>query len=189
MLRHAGIMAIGNLMRKPPGAALTADLGLLNQLAEHESSSVRIATCVAIRKYLSNLNAIPVIGLCIDPEIADYHLSHLLEDNDPSIVLEAARAIHDTPVNSAMPTLAKLIDSIELHHDSDPLVRRILSANFRVGTKQSAEALAAYCINPKSDPKRRLEVIQWLAEWDNPPARDKVLHLSLIHISEPTRPY
>ena len=174
MLRHAGIMAIGNLTRKSPGVALAAELGLLKQLVEHESSSVRIATCVAIRKYLSNLNAIQLIGICADPKIADHHLSRLLKDNDPSIVLEAARAIHDAPVNSAMPALAELIDSIELHHESDPLVRRILSANFRVGTKQSAEALAAYCINPKSDPKRRLEVIQWLAEWDNPPARDKV---------------
>ena len=174
MLRHAGIMAIGNLTRKSPGVALAAELGLLKQLVEHESSSVRIATCVAIRKYLSNLNAIQLIGICADPKIADHHLSRLLKDNDPSIVLEAARAIHDAPVNSAMPALAKLIDSIELHHESDPLVRRILSANFRVGTKQSAEALAAYCIKPKSDPKRRLEVIQWLAEWDNPPARDKV---------------
>ena len=174
MLRHAGIMAIGNLTRKSPGVALAAELGLLKQLVEHESSSVRIATCVAIRKYLSNLNAIQLIGICADPKIADHHLSRLLKDNDPSIVLEAARAIHDAPVNSAMPALAELIDSIELHHESDPLVRRILSANFRVGTKQSAEALAAYCIKPKSDPKRRLEVIQWLAEWDNPPARDKV---------------
>ena len=174
MLRHAGIMAIGNLTRKSPGVALAAELGLLKQLVEHESSSVRIATCVAIRKYLSNLNAIQLIGICADPKIADHHLSRLLKDNDPSIVLEAARAIHDAPVNSAMPALAELIDSIELHHESDPLVRRILSANFRVGTKQSAEALVAYCINPKSDPKRRLEVIQWLAEWDNPPARDKV---------------
>ena len=34
--------------------------------------------------------------------------------------------------------------------------------------------MANYTINPKADDERRLEVIQWLAEWGNPPARDKV---------------
>jgi len=75
-----------------------------------------------------------------------------------------------------MPELAKLIDDIELYHGNDPLVRRILSANFRVGSQESAEALAGYTVNPKADVERRLEATQWLAEWANPPARDKVLH-------------
>ena len=173
MLRHAGIMAIGNLARPCPPKDCTENLKTLDGLANHDSVAVQIATCVALRKQLTmpSSNTLQIVE-----RTCTSLLENFLDKNDPSIVLEAARAIHDAPVNSAMPALAELIDSIELHHDSDPLVRRILSANFRVGTKQSAEALAAYCIDPKSDSKRRLEVIQWLAEWDNPPARDRVLH-------------
>ena len=75
-----------------------------------------------------------------------------------------------------MPELAKLIGKIDEYRKSDPLVRRILSANFRVGNFDSAKALADYTVNQNADDERRLEVIQWLAEWENPPARDKVLH-------------
>ena len=180
MLRHAGIMAIGKLTQLTDSVANPANLKLINELTKHESASVRLATCVAIRKNAAKLNAaklnaIEIVGICVAPTASD-DLSRLLTDDDPSVVLEAARAIHDTPINSAMQPLAELIDSAELHLTNDPLVRRILSANFRVGTKESAAALAAFCINPKSDTQRRLEVIQWLAEWDNPPARDKVLH-------------
>ena len=117
MLRHAGIMAIGNLARPCPPKDCTENLKTLDGLANHDSVAVQIATCVALRKQLTmpSSNTLQIVE-----RTCTSLLENFLDKNDPSIVLEAARAIHDAPVNSAMPALAELIDSIELHHDSDP---------------------------------------------------------------------
>ena len=69
-----------------------------------------------------------------DPEIARF-----LNDPDPRLVLEAARAINDVPIAAAMPALAALpiTSSTPL-----PLLRRVLNANFRLGRAEHAAALA-----------------------------------------------
>ena len=181
ILRHAGSMFIADRIRGwEMGRLIINPLGnpkaVLTKLNKHESKAVRLATCIALRGRLKNLPITLTDSEQFRTEFSRQWLTDFLSDKDPAIVLEAARAIHDLPVNSEMPALAKLIDQIDKHHESDPLVRRILSANFRVGTFESAKALADYTVNPNADDERRLEVIQWLAEWGDPPARDKVLH-------------
>ena len=72
-------------------------------------------------------------------------MARFLHDADPRLVLEAARAIHDLPINSAMPELASLIgersittnafrDRLSTDFDGrDAMLRRVLNANFRFG--------------------------------------------------------
>ena len=180
MLRHAATLRIAHFLKADAEKNFVKPWvkTLFDKLTQHDSAAVRIATCVALRKAIENHSEYFYDSKAdrVMINFAQEQLAKFLNDSDPKIVLEAARAIHDVPVNSGMAALAKLIDQVDKHHESDPLVSRILSANFRVGDLASAKALADYAVNPKADDERRLDVIQWLAEWENPPARDKVLH-------------
>ena len=81
VVRHSGVMALVG----------SGDIGALLAAADDGSSAVRMSVLLALRR-LEN------------PAIAKF-----LHDSDPRLVLEAARAIHDLPLESAMPELAQLI--------------------------------------------------------------------------------
>ena len=136
-LRHAGVMAL----------TWIGDTDALPAAAKASSSAVRMAALLAMRRLHRD-------------EIAVF-----LNDTDPAIVLEAARAINDEPINGAMHDLARLISRDTLLRVSGPtetsedqgrgaphsypgwqeaLLRRVLNANFRFGTMESAKALAAF---------------------------------------------
>ena len=145
ILRHGGIMAL-------TGAG---DAVSLLEAAKHESASARLAVVVAMRKR----------GL---PEVAA-----LLNDSDPKVVLEAARAIHDQPIFASLPQLASLISR---GSTSDPLLRRVLNANYRLGTPENALALAQFAASAEAPEAMRLEALQMLANWEKPNAKDRVLN-------------
>ena len=153
ILRHAGIMALAGAGDVP---------GLLG-LAAHESPEVRLAAVVALRRR----NA---------PQVAVF-----LDDAEPRVVLEAARAINDTPIEAASPNLAALIGR---RSASDPLLRRVLNATFRVGTPESAVALAQFAADPAAPEPMRLEALAMLGEWAAPGPRDRVVN---IHRPLPAR--
>jgi quinoprotein glucose dehydrogenase len=75
-----------------------------------------------------------------------------------------------------MAALANLIQRIDQFADSDPLVRRIISAIVRVGKKANAETLGKFAANKTFDEARRVEAVNALGAWTAPPARDLVLH-------------
>ena len=93
-------------------ALTVADPKDLEQLSTHGNREVRRAAVVALRRQQS-----PAVKV-------------FLSDREPLVVLEAARAINDTPINQAMPALAELIDATQ---DEDAIARRVLNANFRLG--------------------------------------------------------
>jgi quinoprotein glucose dehydrogenase len=95
-----------------------------------------------------------------------------LRDADPRIVLEAARAIHDMPIGAATPQLAALISD---HSDNDALLRRVLNANYRLGTPQHAQQLAGFAARSEAPLAMRLESLEMLAAWATPSGRDRVL--------------
>ena len=59
--------------------------------------------------------------------IGSQRVADFLNDPDPRLVVEAARAIHDVPIAAAMPKLAALIDRSSA---DDALMRRVLNANY-----------------------------------------------------------
>ncbi|HTN76433.1 MAG TPA: PVC-type heme-binding CxxCH protein [Pirellulaceae bacterium] len=146
ILRHGGIMAL-------TGAG---DASSLLEAAKHESPAARLAVVVAMRKR----------GL---PEVAA-----LLNDADPAVVLEAARAIHDHPITAALPQLAALITRSST---SDPLLRRVLNANYRLGQPENALALAQFAASADAPEAMRLEALQMLAAWETPSQKDRVLNM------------
>lgn len=166
-LRHGGIMGLVGIFERESAP----QFGEVAKLAQHESASVRLAVCVAMRKVIeSNRLNTYAAKTAAGPIVAQ-----LLASKEEHIVLEAARVIHDLRVRPQMPALAGLIRNAD-QYLSDALVRRILNANFRVGSQATARALAKYAANPNANSKRRIEVIQWMPNWKNPPARDHLLH-------------
>lgn len=145
-LRHAGVMALTAL----------GDRDSLAAAAKDSSAAARMGALLAMRR----LNS---------PNLADF-----LHDQNPHLVLEAARAIYDVPVPEALPSLAALISKPNL---GTPLTRRVLNAHFRLGSETNATALAHFATNVFMAEPLRQEALELLGLWSNPPLRDRVVGL------------
>jgi quinoprotein glucose dehydrogenase len=172
-LRHAGVMAL----------AWIGDMDAVLAAAQDASPAVRMGALLAMRRLQR-------------PEIAMF-----LKDPAPALVLEAARAINDEPVNGAMPDLAALLEDPRLSRflggelllsssatndlnsaqverlGLEALLRRVLNANFHFGTTQSADALGAFAVRADAPVAMRVEAIDELGDWAHPSGRDRVLGL------------
>ncbi len=127
---------------------------MLDSLATHNSASVRLAAVVALRKLRSS------------------SVRAFLHDVDPLVVREAASAIYDDlRMDDVMPDLAALIT---VPSNSDPILRRVLAANNRLGTPEAAEALARFAGSRTAPESSRLEALNLLKNWANPAKRDTV---------------
>lgn len=145
-LRHAAVMSLTRL--KP-----------LSELAEAAGDGNRLV----------RLGAMLVLRRLSDPAIAKY-----LSDADPRIQLEAARAIHEVPIDAASSSLAALADKPQL---SDGLQRRALAASFRKGEIGHALQLAEAAGQTTRSPAIRAEALDWLGRWESPGNIDPITGL------------
>lgn len=117
-----------------------------------------------------------------------------LADADPRVVLNAAQRIYDataemplrnhnpsniTPAPQLKPLLESLAGLISKPYAGskdqyDALFRRILSANYRLGQPENAEALAAYAGRSDAPEKLRIEALDMLLNWAAPKPTDRV---------------
>ena len=143
MLQHAGIMALTGI----------EDMDGLLAAGKDSSAAVRMAALVSLRKLKR-------------PEV-----SRFLTDADPRLVVEAARAIYDVPLEPAMPALRDLLKA-----PSAPAwaLLRAVNAAFRAG---DAEALAAFAVRPEAPASVRVEALEVLADWEKPSGRDRLMGL------------
>ncbi len=125
------------------------------RLADDPSADVRIGGVICLRRN------------------ADAGVAGFLDDVDPRVVLEAARAIHDQPIPAALPALAALLEDPQL--SSVQLLRRALSAAERVGGFENADRVARVAADPARDSALRVEALEILATWREPGSRDRVL--------------
>jgi quinoprotein glucose dehydrogenase len=147
ILRHGGVMGLTGVATPQQLAAKSTD----------KSPAVRVGALLALRRWQSG-------------EIAKF-----LNDPDPAIVLEAARAIYDVPIADALPDLAKLSGTKGI---KDPnIYSRVISAHYRLGKAENATALALYAADPASPDAARRQALDALAQWSNPPARDRLLNM------------
>ena len=80
---------------------------------------------------------------------ADSNLMNFLEDKEKIVRLEAIRAIYDT---AALDGLAGQKLALVKPDDYSYFIQsRIVGANFRIGTDESAKRLLGFCSNPKVD--------------------------------------
>lgn len=142
-LRHAAVM----------GLVGAADIETLRDARKRPSVGERMGAVLALRRH------------------QDQGIAEFLNDAEPLVVLEAARAIHDVPIAEAMPALAKLITQPGL---VDPLLRRVLNASYRGGTPDNARAVATIAASPTVDESLRLEAVSELLEWNTPSELDRV---------------
>jgi len=142
-LRHAYVDALIGLN----------DDAAIQQAARHESPAVRLVALLAMRTLRR-------------PEIAQF-----LNDEEPSLVREAACAIHDENIGDATPQLAALIEKPTA---DEALMCRVLNANFRVGLPEDATALAAFAARKDAVEVLRIDALKLLAAWHHPPGRDYV---------------
>jgi quinoprotein glucose dehydrogenase len=141
-VRHAGIMALTRFSTE-----------LLGEAGRDPSPSVRLATVVAYRKLGS-------------PKVADF-----LKDSAPLVAIEAARAIHDTPITDALPQLAAMSSVPNL---PDLFLFRAMNAHFLLGKAENAAVVAAVAARPSAPDRMRVESLRMLANWARPPRRDAV---------------
>jgi quinoprotein glucose dehydrogenase len=163
-LRHAGVMALAG-MGKPA----------IEQAADDIAAPVRLAALLAMRR-----NRMP-------------EAARFLTDSEPRLVLEAARAIYDTPIAAALPKLAELTlpgsGARTWPKDiQEPVLLRALAAHHRLGTPADARALAEFAGRAGFSEKLRTEALKLLDLWENPPGRDRVVGLWRPLPSRPAAP-
>ncbi len=141
------------------GLSRLEDKGVLEKFVTDESPAVRIGVLLAWR------------------HLADARIARFLNDSEPRLALEAARAIHDVPIDGAMNELALRIDKRHggAGEEYDALLRRVLNANFRLGKAEHAAALAMYAGRDDAPEHLRVEAIAMLGDWQKPSPRDRVL--------------
>ncbi|QDT81143.1 Quinoprotein glucose dehydrogenase B precursor [Gimesia maris] len=144
MLRHAAILALTRI----------GNTDALLAAANHDSAAVRLGAVVALRRLQRK-----EVGL-------------FLQDADPLVVLEAARAINDEPITDAVADLAAVSITADM---PDALLRRVLNANFRMGTAENAVTVAKIAADNKVPEALRLEAIEELQQWNEPAPLDRVL--------------
>lgn len=143
-LRHAAVMGLTGL----------GNADLLERAAKDESPYVRVGVLLALRR------------------LGHSSISQFLSDGDASVVLEAARAIHDVPIEDAFPALATL--ATENSHP-EPVLRRALNANYRLGGEEHAETIARVALRENAPPSVRADAVEMLRDWARPSGRDRIL--------------
>jgi quinoprotein glucose dehydrogenase len=145
-LRHAGVMALVTINDRETILSISTD----------PSPSVRLASLLAMRR----------LGM--------REAARFLADPEPKLMLEAARAINDQPIDECLPQLAEMTNRNGI---SEPLMYRAVNANFRLKKTANAEALAKFAGRADVPESLRLEALDCLKSWDEPSGRDRIVGL------------
>jgi len=144
-IRHAGSLALARI----------GNAGPLVELSNHNSPAVRMGAVLALRR-LSH------------PGIANF-----LEDEDEYIVTEVARAINDDySIEKALPALGNVLQNTNF--TNEPLVRRAINANLRVGSRQAMQNLINYIQRTNVPVDMQAEAVATLSTWAKPSVLDRV---------------
>ncbi len=144
-LRHAAQIALSRIGKAAPLVALSS----------HPSKAARMTAVVALRRMS-------------DPGIAIF-----LKDKEESVVTEAARGINDDySIEAALPALASVL--AETRFTNEPLIRRAINANLRVGKPENIDLLVKYAARSAAPAVLRAEAIAAFGTWAKPSVMDRV---------------
>jgi quinoprotein glucose dehydrogenase len=141
-LRHAGVAALSWI----------GDVETLVAAQKDRSASVRLASLLALRR------------------LERKEVELFVDDPDPLLVLEAARAIHDVPILAAAPALVRLLGKPGLN---DRVYVRAVNTALREGALGPIPSF----IRNIATPALRLDALEALAQWEHPPGRDRIMGL------------
>ncbi|HEX9784761.1 MAG TPA: HEAT repeat domain-containing protein [Opitutaceae bacterium] len=147
---HDAVLRHGLVM----GLTGTRNLPALATVASDNSRAVRLGVLLAYRR----------LGLA---EVARF-----LQDPDPLLVSEAARAINDEPIDAARPALAAFVGKPRA---DEMLMFRAINAAFRIGNPEQARALADFAARSDQPASLRSEALVQLAGWPKPHPRDRIV--------------
>ncbi len=183
-IEHAGVVALAASV-----VSGSAPIDELRHVAASGSRSTRLAALLAARRLAMNKPAVAsqrigVAGKPLPPlrnePLGIQMLVDFLTDKDPTLIREAAIAINDAPVPSAMPALAKRLiiqpEGGQMGPNptaDEPFLIRALNANFRVGGMDGANSLATYAARATNDGIRVI-ALNMLGKWAKPPQRDYI---------------
>lgn len=145
VVRHQAAMGLTRLAERHPG--------LLESLTEVSGTAGRLGIVLAMRRHAN-------------PSIAQF-----LNDGDPLLVAEAARAINDEPIEAGQAALADLIRRPGLE---DAVLRRSMNAAYRLGTSDRAETVAQIAADTERSAAIRDVAARLLATWNRPQNLDTV---------------
>ncbi|HAM72417.1 MAG TPA: hypothetical protein DCM86_12315 [Verrucomicrobiales bacterium] len=145
-LRHAGMMALLGM----------SDAARLARLQSDPSPGVRHAVLLALRRLRADDVAL------------------FLNDPNPALVLDAARAINDVPVPGAMPRLAAFLGKVDCPSN---IVSRAINANLRLGEARNATVLANFANRADVPVALRTLALEALGDWEKPAPLDRVMGL------------
>lgn len=143
-LRHAVVMG---LVGSAPAETLAA-------LASHPSSEVRRTAVVALRRIRDGAG-----------------LGRFLDDADPAVAAEAARAIHDLGLREAWPALAARVGDGPLE---ESFLRRAIAAAEAGGARSDLAGLVRLAARRDAPAAMRALALETLRTWAAPPARSRV---------------
>ncbi|MEL6846951.1 MAG: HEAT repeat domain-containing protein [Bacteroidota bacterium] len=144
-LRHAATLALARLGQEAPLVAL----------ATHENEAIRLGAVLALRR-------MKAAGI-----------QAFLDDENMYIVAEAVRAIHDDySIPEAMPKLARMLARTDI--EGEVMLRRIISANQRLGRGEDWRRLIAYTRRTDQPMAMREEAMACLETWGQPSVLDRV---------------
>src|SRR5690606_26954059 len=100
-------------------------------------------------------------------------VARFLADDDQAVATDAARAINDDGgIPEATPRLAAALSTAKA--SNEPLVRRAINANVRVGTAEAVARLESFASNAGHPSELRVEAVAALGIWDAPSPMDRV---------------
>ncbi len=129
------------------GLSLIGDSEAIHSEAKGRGPAARLGAVLAMRR----LNS---------PLLAEY-----LDDSDVLTAAEAARAIYDKRITAAMPALAAISDTLTPDRMIEPILRRVIEANVRLGDADSAMRLGRLALNDKAPESFRLLSLSELDQW------------------------
>ncbi|EKB50515.1 DUF7133 domain-containing protein [Cecembia lonarensis] len=144
-IRHAVSLAMSRIDKEEELVALS----------NHYSNAVRLGAVLALRR------------------LAHPRIKEFLNDSDEYIVTEAARAINDDfSIEDALPELGNLLAKTKFYNE--PLIRRSINANLRVGSTEAMQNLVSFMLKPDVPLTLRQEAIDALGTWTKPSVLDRV---------------
>ncbi|MBN9691997.1 MAG: PQQ-dependent sugar dehydrogenase [Verrucomicrobia bacterium] len=199
-LRHAATLLLQRALRPPTQTDPNAvDPFLVERLRAHPNTLVRLATVVALRQLASAevawllTDSDPLVVLEAARAINDAPIpgayAALAQLAEPAR-LDLLRQRLSTPTPAAEPAAIPALQPVALRDvradqplpwtnapvdQLSPLLLRIVNANFRAGTPETADRLAQLALNAQLPEAIRTEALFALFHWINPPARDRIV--------------